>query len=186
MNAQEAFLRLRRGERDSEAWEVFYLYMRDHLLAYVSSLLHAFGIGGPEQAADVVHDVLLVFLERWPELAKKISTLEESEAYLRKSCRNLLVDRHRHHKTAQNFINFASVRFSQAFANDEEIYKRLFVDKIISLAPGSCADLLRIYVEQDVTPAELADSLGQSTSTFYSRWYRCIAKIKSLLRSGEK
>lgn len=181
MSPDEAFRRIKRNRRDSDALATFYLHMREHLLAYVSGLLLTFRVGGGEQAADVVHDALLAFLERWPDSIGVVPSLQAAEAYMRRSCRNLLVDRYRRDKTAQSFLNFVSVRFSQAFDGEQEVYRKLFVEKIISLVPGPCAELLRIYVEEDVTPAELADRGGQPTATFYSRWYRCIAKIKSLL-----
>jgi RNA polymerase sigma factor (sigma-70 family) len=181
MSVHDALKTIRRDPQDSSGWTIFYVYMHQHLLAYVSGLLVTFGILEGEQAEDIVQDVLLTFLEKWPRLRSRISSLSEVEAYLKASCRNLLVDRYRHSKTVQHFVDFVSTRFSDAFRGEHEMYRKMFVEQIISLLPPACAMILTAYVEEDLTPAELAERENESPATFYSRWYRCIEKAKQIL-----
>jgi RNA polymerase sigma factor (sigma-70 family) len=181
LKPQDAFEQIRSIPRDSESWGVLYLYMHSQLLAYLSAIIYSFGLNIQNTGEDIVHDVLLKFFEKWPELSSRLPSLAAVEVYLKRSCRNLLVDRYRQDQTSQQFVHFTSARFSEAFGGEVEVYRKLFVEEILSLVSPPCAQILRAYIEEDLTPAELAEREGQSPSTFYNRWYRCIESIKAIL-----
>lgn len=184
MTVDEALLTLRRKTRDAAAWEVVALDVYQPLLAYVATLLLLFKVAHGETAHDIVHEVLLNFYERWPRSKAEIETSQALHAYLRTSCRNLLVDRYRRERHAEQMVNFLSLKFSSAFQDASDIYKSIFLDEIIRKLPAECAQLFRIYVTEDLSPAEIADRVNASPSTFYSRWYRCLQKAKDIMSGG--
>lgn len=187
MTVQQAVRKLARNPGDSAAWETVFVDQRPRLLAYVSSLLLTFRISPGETAADVVHEVLLKLLENWHGLGGKIREPEHLQAYLRRSCRNLLIDRFRSSQHASQLVRFMSMGFSQTFQSDTEVQRRIFLDQVISNLSGDCAELLRRFVTEDLTPAEIADLQGVPASTFYSRWHRCVEKAKAFyMRAPEK
>ena len=180
MTAEEALALLHRDPGHEEAWENFYRQMYRPLLIYVRSLLLNFSLAPGDDAHDVVHDALTAFWQRWAEIRKGIPTVGAAGAYLRKTCRNLLVDQYRHRKDSLPLLDFLTLQFSSAFANQPELYRGIFLREIIARLPSECASMLRRYVEDDLSPAEIADREGASVSAFYARWYRCLQKAKSI------
>lgn len=180
MNIEQALQALRENPGDALAWEILYVDAYQPLLAYVSSLLLTFRVAPPDTAHDIVHDVMIGFLERWPVIKEKIHSVAALRAYLRRSCRNLLVDLYRSEQRAKSLVDFLALQFSTALGDESDLYRSVFVDEIIAMLPRDCASLLRQYVEEDLSPAEIADREGASAATFYSRWYRCIQKAKKI------
>jgi len=180
MTAEEALELLHRDPGHEEAWENFYRQMYRPLLTYVRSLLLNFSLSSGDDAHDVVHDALTAFWQRWAHIGKGITTVAAAGSYLRKSCRNLLVDHYRHQKDSLPLLDFLTLQFSSAFANEPELYRGIFLREIIARLPPECASMLRTYVKEDLSPAEIADREGASVSAFYARWYRCIQKAKNI------
>jgi len=178
VTADAAIVRLREHPRDTQAWEVVYRSVQKVLLAYVSSLILTFRVGSSEEAEDLVHEVLIAFFERWPVIREKIEGFEGTLWYLKRSCRNLLVDRYRHSRSADQMIDYLSVQFSTAFGSEAALYRGLFINEILDALPKECRNLLRRYIEEDLSPADLADEEGASHAAFYSRWYRCIQRAR--------
>lgn len=180
MTTEDALRILRSTPADQKAWESLYLAMYHPLLAYVLSLLVSFQIGPSANAQDVVHEVMVAFFQRWSKIRTEIPSVAALNAYLRRSCRNLLVDMYRDNRRAQLLVDFLSLDFGRAFGNESEVYRSIFVREIIEALPRECASLLQQYVEEDLSPAELADRENESPATFYSRWYRCIQRAKEI------
>lgn len=180
MTADQALTKLKKDPQNQDAWAVIFGVIYDPLIAYVVPVLLSFRVEPGETANDVVHDVLLNFYRRWNSGMSNISSLAELQAYLRRSCRNLLIDHYRQQRNAEQMINFLTLSFSSAFGSQADAYRSIFVQEIISLLPSECAALLRRYVETDLTPAEMADLEGAPPNTFYSRWYRCINRAKDI------
>jgi RNA polymerase sigma factor (sigma-70 family) len=186
MTLEDALKTLHTDPGDPEAWEKVATDIYPSLLAYVASLLLTFRIGPAETADDIVHQVLLIFYERWPKGKIEINSTADLHNYLRVSCRNLLVDRYRRERTAGRLVSFLELKFGAAFQDETELYRSIFLDEVIEMLPEECAQLFRLYVSEDLSPAEIADRIGVPPATFYSRWYRCIQRVReiSLKRKG--
>jgi RNA polymerase sigma factor (sigma-70 family) len=176
----EASLRILRTEpKRRDAWEVIYVEEQPRLLIYVSSLLITFQLPATT-ANDIVHDVMVNLLERWDKIAPGISSVEHLSRYLRKSCRNLLIDRYRNARTATHLLVFLSGGFGEVFHENTATQRAIFLDEVIKALPPECARLLTRYVSNDLTPAELAEEQGIAIGTFYTRWHRCVQKARDL------
>lgn len=180
MNVDEALRTLKADPDDTDAWGVIALDAYQPLLAYAASLLITFRAGPAETAQDIVHDVLVAFAARWPRSNATIESSEALHAYLRVSCRNLLVDRYRNRQSAEKMLDFLTLKFSHAFKSEDELYRSIFINEIIEKMPPECAELLHLYVTEDLSPAEIAERMGARAATFYSRWYRCLQKAKQI------
>jgi RNA polymerase sigma factor (sigma-70 family) len=184
---EEALSALSTNARNAEAWEIIASDVYKPLLAYVASLLLTFRVAAGETAHDIVQQVLLTFYEHLTKSSLDIKSAKALHSYLRTSCRNLLIDKYRHQRHAEQFVDFLALKFSKAFQDESSLYKTIFLDEIIQKLPPDCGSLFRQYVSEDLSPAEIADRVGASPATFYSRWYRCIQKAKEvfLKRKGE-
>jgi len=180
MTVTRALARFRYDPSDSVAWETIVAFIYKPLVSYVASLLVTFRVAPGETAYDIVHDVLIAFHQRWPYSGKPIESESALQAYLKTSCKNLLIDRYRHRQNAEQFVDYLTLNFANAFAGNQELYRSIFVNEIIQLLPKSCGDLLRVYVTEQLTPAEMAELEGASPATFYSRWYRCLEKAQKI------
>lgn len=187
MIVEEALQTLRKDPRNAAAWESVVLEVYQPLLAYVASLLFSFRItSAGDSAHDIVHEVLISFYDRWPKSKAIIDSSSALTAYLRTSCRNLLVDRYRHEQHAEQFVDFLTLRFKDAF-QESDPYTSILLGEIIEMLPPDCASLLKEFVSHDLSPAEIAEKIGIPTATFYSRWYRCINRAKTIFsRNVEK
>ncbi len=180
MTIEQALANLRTNPSDSAAWETIVTSVYKPMIGYVASLLLTFRVAPGETAYDIVHDVLLTFQQRWPQSTTRIESEAALRAYFRTSCKNLLIDRYRHERNAEQFLDYLTLNFTSAFPAHQEIYRAIFVNEIIELLPKECADLLRLYVTEQLTPAEMAEREGASPATFYSRWYRCLQKAERM------
>jgi RNA polymerase sigma factor (sigma-70 family) len=178
MTMDQAILALRKDARNPRAWEILAREVHPQLLAYVSSLLMTFQVGAAETSEDFVQEALLHFYARWPLIRSNVGSAAALQAYLRKTCRNLLVDRYRQERRAESFVRFLELRFQDAFHPEAELYRGIFLKEIVQSLPAECAALIREYVESDLSPAEIAEKQNASPSAFYSRWYRCIQKAR--------
>jgi len=180
MTIEEALASFHLDPSDSAAWESIIASVYKPLLAYVASLLVTFRVAPGETAFDVVHDVLLTFHDRWPRSNTTIASEASLRAYLRKSCRNLLIDRYRHQRSAEQLVDYLALSFGNAFPAQQDLYRSIFLNEILNLLPEECASMLRTYINEQLTPAEMADRYGASPATFYSRWYRCLEKAQRI------
>ena len=185
MTLEEAFDTLKK-RNDDEAWQVFYTKASQPLLAYVSALLVTFHLDAGETTQDIVHDVMLAFLKKWPKLKKELDTAGSTIAYMKTSCRNLLVDRYRHGRSAEALLTFLSSRYSKSFGSNADTLRPILLEQIIGLLQTDCASLLRTYISQDLTPAEIAEKQGHSAAALYSRWYRCLQKARDAMMHNPK
>jgi RNA polymerase sigma factor (sigma-70 family) len=181
MTVEEALRTLRRKPRNEDARQIIALNVYDLLLAYVASLLITFRIAPGETARDIVHDVLLAFYKRWPASGAQINSESALHAYLKTSCRNILIDKYRHERKGKELVDFLSLSFSSAFISESDLYRSIFLKEIIQKLPPECGSLFEYYVNEDLSPAEIAERLNASPAKFYSRWYRCIQRAKELL-----
>lgn len=180
MTVDEALAALRRDRNNEQAWASFYRQMYRPLLTYVKSLLATFSLPSGDDAHDVVHNALTAFWERWPHIKDTVTTAAAASGYLRKTCRNLMVDEYRRRANASPLMDFLTFQFRSAFAKEPDLYRGIFLREIISRLPAKCSALLRTYAEEDLSPAEIADREGASAPAFYARWYRCIQKAKKI------
>src|SRR5260370_274787 len=97
MTAEEALAKLRRNRGDVQAWEVLHRHLRPQLLSYALVLLDTFHVP-LDFAEDVTQEALLGFLRQWVQNRDLVNSPEAATGYLKKSIRNLLVDRFRHHQ----------------------------------------------------------------------------------------
>src|ERR1041384_1177112 len=106
MTLDEAVTALRRNKADKAAWETFYLEVYPVVRIYIVSLLRTFQVDPGSTAEDVVHEALVSFLERWPELKGRTDSGSAALAYLKASSRNGLIDRYRHQRSAAQLLDF--------------------------------------------------------------------------------
>ncbi len=144
MTLEEAFETIKK-KNDEAAWQVFYTGASQPLLAYVSALLVTFDLDAGETTQDIVHDVMLAFLKKWPGLKKELSSVGSASA---------------------------------------EALRLILLEQVIGLLQTDCASLLRTYISQDLTPAEIAEREGASAAALYSRWYRCLQKARAALKQN--
>jgi RNA polymerase sigma factor (sigma-70 family) len=186
MIIEEALQTLREDPTSPDAWESVVLEVYQPLLAYVASLLFSFRIAAAEDSAhDIVHDVLIAFYDRWPKSNAIIKSGAALTAYLRTSCRNLLIDRYRHEQHAEQFVDFLSLKFKDAF-QESDPYTSILLGEIVEMLPPDCASLIKEFINQSLSPAEIAEKMGIPPATFYSRWYRCIARAKVIFSESMK
>lgn len=180
MKVEDALVKFRKNPDDAVAWETIVMSVYHPLLMHVASLLASFRAATGEEALDIVHDVLLAFQDRWPKSSTTIDSEGSLLSYLRRSCRNLLIDRYRHERHSQDLVNYLSLSFSSAFPGVPDLERAVFLNEIIELLPPQCASMLRTYISEELTPAEMAEREGASPAAFYSRWYRCLEKAQQI------
>lgn len=181
MKVEAALDEFRKDPRNAEAWETIVTSVYDFLLIHVGLLLVSFRAATGESASDIVHEVLLNFHGRWPKSNIAIESEGSLKSYLRSSCKNLLIDRYRHERHSEKLIAYLSLSFSNAFPGEADVYRAIFVNEILALLPENCAAMLKTYVEEGLTPAEMAEREGAKPAAFYSRWYRCLEKAKKIM-----
>ncbi len=180
MTIANAISTLRVNPTDKEAWEIIYTSYHTELIAYTSSLLFSFKMSN-QDAGDLVHDVFVAVIQHWERTATVIDGPTELLAYLKRAVRNRLIDKYRHEKTASSLLAFLSLTFELAFNTDTNLYRRIFLEQVISNLQPSCKEIMQLYVEQDFAPADLADRLNISPTVFYARWYRCLERARNLI-----
>jgi DNA-directed RNA polymerase specialized sigma24 family protein len=183
MTADEAVQSLHEDPHDTASWGELYGQLAPPLTAYVSATLVTFNVRS-QDPSDIVHDTFIAVMQRWVEARRDIPNVQALMAYLKRAARNKLIDRYRHEKTATRLLAFLSLTFEVAFRGDPGGYRRLFIEQVISNLPRQCGEILKLYVEEDLSPAELADKLQLSPSAFYSRWYRCLQRAKDFVQKN--
>ncbi|HJP95600.1 MAG TPA: hypothetical protein VJ875_26870 [Pyrinomonadaceae bacterium] len=186
MNVAKALQIIRKEPNNTTAWEVVVLAVYQPMLVYVASLLFSFRITAARDSVhDVVHDVLVRFYERWPDSNAEITSEAALNAYLRRSCRNLLVDRYRHEQHTGQFVDFLTVKFKDAF-QESDVYSSILLKEIIEQMPPDCASLLKRFITEGLSPAEIADKEGMLPASFYTKWYRCIKRARTIFSENVK
>lgn len=183
MTLEEALQTIREKPRHAEAWETIASDVYQPLLAYAGSLLITFRVAPGETAHDVVHQALLSFYQRCLASESKIATGSALHAYLRTSCRNLLVDQYRRERNAERLVDFLTLRSASVLGGESERYKSIILDEVLRILPSDCSSLLRHYLTEDLSLAEIADRENISPAKFYSKWYKCIERAKALLET---
>jgi DNA-directed RNA polymerase specialized sigma24 family protein len=178
MTGDQAITRLQKKPNEPEAWRALYTQMQEDLKTYVASLIHTFDSGIKELPRDIVHEAITRFWERWMQIRKQIPNYRAARLYLKASCRNLLIDKYRYDRAAQPLLDFLTLRFSHT--PEDSIVRNLLVDEIITALGGDCGVLLRFYVSDGLSLAEMADKDETLPSAFYSRWYRCLERAQEL------
>ena len=167
-----------------EAWNAFYTLMQESLHSYVAPLVCAFRSGPKESSWDVVHEALSRFWQRWSKIKGQISNEAAACAYLKASCRNSLIDKYRHDRSAQPLVDFLSLKFSHT--PEGSIVRGLLVQEVIAALGGECGKLLQSYVSDGLSLAEIADQEGVLPSALYSRWYRCLKKAQKFAEDKKR
>jgi RNA polymerase sigma factor (sigma-70 family) len=185
LTPEAAFREISRDPSHKPGWEAIYSFLQPRLLGYVSSLLVTFRQSPDESAEDVVHEALLVVLDHWNKRSLKLGSVTELERYLKRVCRNHLIDRYRHDQSAARLLDFLALTFDRAFDADTALQRKIFLEQVIARLPEECARMLTRFVRDDVTPAELADEENASPATFYTRWYRCLQKARPFLSEAK-
>ena len=92
----------------------------------------------------------------------------------------MLVDKYRREQNANKLVEYLSLNFESSFPAHQELYRSIFVNQIIVRLPKKCAEMLRVFVNEGLTAAEMAEREGAPTATFYSRWTRCLEKAREI------
>lgn len=180
MTIEEALRTLRASPNNPAAWEQIATAAYRPLLAYVAQLLSAFRLASGETAHDVTHEVLINFYERWPASKAEIKSDADLHAYLRRICRNLLIDRYRHERRAEAFIDFLTREYDRSHEPQKQSESAILTEQILAQLPPPCATIFRQYMQEGISLAELAYRMGTNPAAFYSRWYRCLEKAREI------
>src|SRR5207249_3207726 len=122
----------------------------------------------------------LTFQQRWPHSKIEVRSESDLRRYVQTMCKNRLIDRYRHERIARQFIDYLTLNFSSVMPSQQDTLRRILLQEIIESLPKPCAHLLKLYITEELTPAEMAEREGASPATFYSRWYRCLEKAHTV------
>ncbi len=180
MDIETSITKFKEKPAESEAWDAIVSWAYKPLLAYVAVLLVDFKLDPSLTANDVVHDVLLKFLERPDRIPRDLKSSGQIISYLKHSCKNHLIDKYRHIQTARQFVNYLGLTFDEAFPAHNDFFRHIFIKEIIEQMGGECGELLQQYITQDATLADMAESRGWTAPSFNAKWYRCLEKAKKI------
>lgn len=188
MTIEQALTKLAVNSRETAAWEVLATTVYRPLLAYIGAMLLTFRLSPGETAYDIMHDVLLAVYSNWPTITPPLRSEKDLYKYLRASCRNLLIDRYRRKKHAEKLLEFLTAKYRDTASARSQAEEVILTEQLIAALPPEikCAPIFRLYLQEGLTRAEIADYLGEPPATFYRRWNRCWEKAQEILQQGEK
>jgi RNA polymerase sigma factor (sigma-70 family) len=184
---EESLKILLSDSREPHAWEALASSVYQPLLAYVGSLLLTFRVGPSETAEDIVQEAMFRFYDLWQQGRLNLSSEDAVLKYLRRICRNLLIDKYRRERRASQLIDYLDLKFSSVFGDESDLYRSIFLNEVINHVPRDCSDLLREYLT-DISLADLAEHRGEETNKFYTKWYNCLKNAKKIYskKSGSR
>jgi len=185
---EESLQILLNDSREPRAWEALASSVYQPLLAYVGSLLLTFRVGASETSEDIVQEAMFRFYGLWQQGRLNLSSSDAVLKYLRRICRNLLIDKYRRERKASQLIDYLDLKFSSAFGDESDLYRTIFLNEVINHVPTDCSDLLRDYLTENISLAELAERRGEETNKFYTKWYNCLRNAKKIYskKSGSR
>lgn len=171
---------VRRCQRDPHDRPAFDLFYRT-LYPYVRLYTRAFRLPtAPLTEEDVVQEIFLKLMEHFPEIAFKNEN--EFLAYLKAVSENYIIDMVRKYErytfeelARENELASGDESPEQAMARTER-REKLF--RLVARLTGTCQNLLRAFLVEGLTLAEIARSQNVPLGTVYPRFSRCVAELR--------
>jgi RNA polymerase sigma factor (sigma-70 family) len=165
---------------DRDAFDVFYRTFYPYVRIYT----RAFRLPqAPLSDEDVIQDIFLKLMEHFPEIRFK----NESHflGYLKAVCEHYLIDMVRKYEkqtyeelTQELEIMAPGETPEQAASNAE---RREHLIGLIGQIPGICENLLRAFLDEGLSLAEIAHRQNIPLGTIYPRFSRCVAELRRRL-----
>ena len=135
--------------------------------------------GNFEEAKDIFHDALIVYLEIMSEKPEKITT--SARAYILGIAKHLWIKKY---NLSRTYISLD--QFEAAISVPEDFYptvdnKRLL--RFLELAGKKCLELLHAFYYQKISVKRLAGKLGYSNEHSASvQKYKCLEKVRHFVK----
>jgi RNA polymerase sigma factor (sigma-70 family) len=184
LSPDEVFSRLKRDRKNSDLWSMLYNLVEPRLRAFSYRLIKEYG-GNPEEADDIVHEVLMRLLKDFSRIVAGISTFQHLQNYLYKACRNEVRSLYRRSEVRASAHEVIALRFEDVVSTSfaEELQKaenREILSKLLSRLNASCQQLVRSYLLSEQSLADYAREHGIKLGTIYTQWQRCIEQMRAL------
>src|SRR5262249_18342564 len=142
--------------------------------------------GSPDEADDIVHEVLMRLLKNFSRVASRMTSFQHLQNYLYKACRNEARSHHRRSVTRVSAHEVLQLQFgevvSAALSKElERIENRQFIDELLGRLKPACQELMREYLLAQQTLADFAKDRGIKLGSIYTQWQRCIEELRSLI-----
>jgi len=169
---------------DRDAFDVFYQTFYPYMRLYTRAfrLPHA-----PLSEEDVIQEVFLRLMEHFPEI--RFNNESHFLGYLKAVCEHYMIDMVRKYEkqtyeelTLELEIAAPGDTPEQAAARVEG-RERLM--GLIGRVPGSCQNLLRAFVDEGLSLAEIAEREDVPLGTIYPRFSRCVAELRRKLTQSK-
>src|SRR5712692_6467035 len=171
---------------DPDLWAELYDRLVPRLRLFTFSLLRQYGSAFPDEADDVVHDVLMEFVRHFDRLQREISTFTHLQNYLLKACRNRVNKIQRRARVRRTARELVALRFSDVAPESlakalEQAENRRVIRELSEVLTPSCRRLMEAYMLDQRTLAEIAAAEGTKLGTIYPRWQRCLKEMRKIL-----
>ncbi|HUT52590.1 MAG TPA: sigma-70 family RNA polymerase sigma factor [bacterium] len=185
--------------RDAGAWERF-LAQYSRLIYYSihrTCLLRHYQ-AAPDEVADLFNDVLVHFIK---DDCKKLMQFRGDAGcsvatWIRTVTVRFIIDYLRRGARGASFVDVDNedvareISFSNPVARPDEVYEEREDDRMFNLAVGSLPEndryFIELYYTRGLSPEAVAQVLGISVKTVYSRINRVKTKIKEAMEADER
>jgi len=165
---------------DRDAFDFFYRTFYPYVRLYTRAfrLPHA-----PLSEEDIIQEVFLRLMEHFPEI--RFKTESHFLGYLKAVCEHYMIDMVR--KYEKQTYEELTVELEVAAPGDTpeqaavRVERRERLMELIGRVPGSCQNLLRAFVDEGLSLAEIAQREDVPLGTIYPRFSRCVAELRRKL-----
>ncbi len=165
---------------DRDAFDFFYRTFYPYVRLYTRTFRLP---NAPLSEEDIIQEVFLRLMEHFPEI--RFNSESHFLGYLKAVCEHYVIDMVRKYEkqtyeelTLELQIAAPGDTPEQAAAK-AEARERLM--ELIGRAPGSCQNLLRAFVDEGLSLAEIAQRENVPLGTIYPRFSRCVAELRRKL-----
>jgi RNA polymerase sigma factor (sigma-70 family) len=177
--------RLKRDPRNADLWSALYELTEPRLRAFSYRLMRDYG-GSPDEADDIVHEVLMRLLKNFSRIAAPMTSFQHLHNYLYKACRNEVRSQHRRSVVRLSAHEVLQLRFGDVVSDtlSQELQRsenRQFLDELLGRLKPACQDLMQEYLLSEQTLAEFAKERSLKLGSIYTQWQRCIQELRALI-----
>lgn len=172
-----------RSQPSVAAWGRVYDLLASRLRLFTYSLIRLNQKLSPDDAEDIVHEVLTRFVKNFQDHRSSIRTFGHLRNYLFKACRNEVASRLRHTGVRDGArqlleLSMADILTERSNAALKDVENKKTLEQLFANVGPECQKLLHFYIFEGGTLTEYATSTGKPTGTVYSQWHRCLGALK--------
>jgi RNA polymerase sigma factor (sigma-70 family) len=169
--------RCQRNPNDREAFDLFYRT----LYQYVRLYTRAFHLPtAPLSEEDIVQEIFLKLMEHFPEI--QFRSESHFLGYLQAICENYIIDMVRkYEKQTYEELTDEAHLVSQVESPEQAVAgaeRREALLRLVTRLSGTCPDLLRVFLCEGLSLAEIARRQNIPIGTIYPRFARCVAELR--------